>query len=303
VTRRTHDLCIEIPGRTIGLPMLQHVSLVQSHYAVRNTWHAHLGFEVIFLLNGATGYEFEYHETVELHGGHFLVIPPRTVHRGLHDVRAPCTLCGLAFNTSQPTAWKNTPFTLPDIVRLFAALHKAVRQAHPLDAPLRWVVGRLMAQLAGFPATAHRPGAQAALRALVCFLLAEATRLLQVPPRVPMKYISTAVAYLQKHLQEPVYITDLVRYMGFGRTRLFEMFKAETGHTPNEYLQRLRIERAMEMLRQTRRSLTDVALATGFGSGQYFSESFRRYTGVAPNDYRRGDSPRRRMSKYPTKGQ
>jgi hypothetical protein len=126
---------VEIPGCAIGLPMLQHVSHVQSLYAVRNIWHSHLGFELIFFLEGASGYEFENRETVDLNGGHFLVIPPRTVHRGTYAVRAPSTLCGLAFNTSQPTAWRNTSFTLPDIRRLLAALRNASREVHPLGAP------------------------------------------------------------------------------------------------------------------------------------------------------------------------
>jgi AraC-like DNA-binding protein len=294
---------VEIPGRAIGLPMLQHVSRVQSHYAVRNTWHSHLGFELIFLLEGASGYEFENHETVKLHGGHFLVIPPQTVHRGLHDVRAPCTLCGLAFNTSQPTAWRNTSFTLPDIRRLLAALRNASREVHPLDASLRWVVRRLMAEILGFPANVHRAEAQATLRALVCVVLVEATRHVLGPPATPNRFVSAAIAYVQEHVHDTVYMADLIRRLGFSRARVFEMFKAQTGHTPNEYLQRLRVEKAEDLLRQTHQPVTDIALATGFGSGQHFSVIFRRYTGVAPASYRRGDSPRRRVSKNRRTGQ
>ncbi len=44
--------------------------------------------------------------------------------------------------------------------------------------------------------------------------------------------------------------------------RTFELFKSQTGLTPNDYLQRLRIEKARELLRATRRSITAIALET-----------------------------------------
>jgi len=298
---------VEIPGRAMGLPMLQLVSHVQSLYAVRNIWHSHLGFELIFLLEGSSGYEFEDHETVELNGGHFLVIPPQTVHRGLHAVRTPSTFCGLAFNTPQPTAWRNTSFTLPDIRRLFAALRNARREVHPLGATLQWALRRLTAGLVGFPATPHRAYTQAALRAWVCAVLVEAVPQLQVAPAPPNAIASAAIAFLQEHLQEPISMTDLVRRLGYGRTRVFEIFEAQTGHTPKDYLQRLRIGKATDLLRNTKRSVTDIALATGFGSGQHFSVIFRQYTGLAPASYRKEYSlpaiHRPRARQLPQRGQ
>ena len=61
-----------------------------------------------------------------------------------------------------------------------------------------------------------------------------------------------------------------------------------TGLTPNDYLLRLRVKKAQELLAQSRQSLTDVGLATGFSSGQYFSNVFRKYTGQTPREYQRG---------------
>ena len=85
---------------------------------------------------------------------------------------------------------------------------------------------------------------------------------------------------------------DLVKYVGFSRARMFDMFKAQTGLTPNDYLQRLRVEKAQEQLRQGDLTVTDIALANGFSSGQYFSTVFTRYTGVSPTDFRNGVKPR-----------
>ena len=84
-------------------------------------------------------------------------------------------------------------------------------------------------------------------------------------------------------------IPDLVRHLGFSRARVFQLFKSELGLTPNDCLQRIRIEKATEMHKDPSRSITEVALATGFNSSQYFSTAFRRYTGGSPTDRRVSD--------------
>jgi AraC-like DNA-binding protein/mannose-6-phosphate isomerase-like protein (cupin superfamily) len=286
-----NEKSVYVFGNQIELPMLIHVSRVRSHIASRVTWHSHEGFEMLFLLDGATAYEFAGQSAVELHGGHFLVVPPGLVHRGLHNVRSPSTICGLALRASRPSAWKHTNFRSADVGRLRTALENASRKVHPFNPALRWLVRRLMEETANYPANPHRPEAGIALRALICAVLVEAMRQILVPPTEPKEFVAAAIAYLRQHLQDPVRMSDLVRHVGFSRARMFDMFKAQTGLTPNDYLQRLRIEKAQEQLRQTNRSVTEIGLATGFSTGQYFSTVFARYTGVPPTRFRKDAKP------------
>ena len=125
------------------------------------------------------------------------------------------------------------------------------------------------------------------IRALLCAVLVESVRQMLNPPTAPKEFVSAAVAYLRAHLQDTVRMSDLVRHVGFSRARLFDIFKAQTGLTPNHYLQRLRIERAQAQLTQTKLSITEIAHATGFSSGQYFSTVFGRYTGLSPSNFRK----------------
>ncbi len=131
--------------------MLIHVSRVRSHLASRVTWHSHQGFELLFLLEGATAYEFAKQGAVELRGGHFLVVPPGLVHRGLYNVRSPSTICGLALKASRPSSWKNTTFTALDLVNLRKALEEASLKAHPFNPALRWLVRRLIGRNGRLP--------------------------------------------------------------------------------------------------------------------------------------------------------
>ncbi len=278
----------QIPGAGIGMPMLAHVSLVDGHRASRISWHSHAGYELLFLLEGATAYEFKRGTVVELHGGHFLVIPPKAEHRGVEGVRAPSTICGLGLDPAGARARQGTPFNRDDLDRIQASLRSSALTLHPLSSDLRWLLRRLTAEMAGYWRTPRQPDAAAALRALVCTVILEAARQMSARPAGPKDIVAAGVAYLRQHLAEPVGIPDLVRHLGFSRARVFQLFKSELGLTPNDCLQRVRIEKATELLKDAQCPITDAALATGFSSSQYFSTVFRRYTGRSPTAYRGG---------------
>jgi AraC-like DNA-binding protein len=68
-------------------------------------------------------------------------------------------------------------------------------------------------------------------------------------------------------------------------------FRDVFGETPHRYLQRRRVERAMFLLRETDRSITDICFDVGFTSLGTFSRTFRDIVGEAPSDYRAGHPP------------
>ncbi len=63
-------------------------------------------------------------------------------------------------------------------------------------------------------------------------------------------------------------------------------FKRTFGETPHRYLQRRRIERAMELLRTTGRDVTEICMTVGFSSLGTFSRTFTTITGTTPSAYR-----------------
>jgi len=68
-------------------------------------------------------------------------------------------------------------------------------------------------------------------------------------------------------------------------------FRATFGETPHRYLQRRRVERAMFLLRETGRNVTDVCYDVGFNSLGTFSRTFREVVGETPSGYRDGHPP------------
>jgi len=63
-------------------------------------------------------------------------------------------------------------------------------------------------------------------------------------------------------------------------------FKQSTGQSPHRYLLEQRVNRAKEMMKDQKRTLTEIALDCGFSGSSQFSVVFKRITGIAPRDYR-----------------
>ena len=86
---------------------------------------------------------------------------------------------------------------------------------------------------------------------------------------------------------EPLDVPTLARIAFVSEAHFIRTFRAAFGETPNRYLQRRRVERAMFLLRSTDRSVTDICMDVGFSSLGTFSRVFRDIVGEPPSVYRR----------------
>lgn len=282
----------QILGSDLELPLITALGTVQNPSAGRVAWHSHEGCELLFVLKGATAYEFRNGPTFDLAGGHVLLVPAKTVHRGAHDVRMPASMCGIGFDLEAVDAGRNTVFTRDDLRLLAERFHGAPPAVWPFNRELRRILGRVMEECRVFNTGRHDAGRQdaatkASLRALACLAILEAARQLGTPGRGdPNELVAAAETYLRGRFDEPIRMPDLAKHLGLSRARMFEVFKQTTGLTPNDYLLRYRVQRAQEMLAASDQAITDIALAAGFSSSQYFSRVFRKYAGLTPSEYR-----------------
>ncbi|ASO21280.1 Regulatory protein SoxS [Actinoalloteichus hoggarensis] len=86
---------------------------------------------------------------------------------------------------------------------------------------------------------------------------------------------------------QPSDLAALARSVHVSRTYLIRAFRATFGETPHQYLRRRRVERSMDLLRETDRGVTEICMAVGFTSLGTFSRTFRDIVGESPTDYRR----------------
>jgi AraC-like DNA-binding protein len=91
---------------------------------------------------------------------------------------------------------------------------------------------------------------------------------------------------MDRAFAEPLDVTALASVAHVSRAHFSRQFRATFGETPHRYLQRRRVERAMELLRETDHPVTDVCFDVGFNSLGTFSRTFREIVGESPSDYR-----------------
>ena len=108
------------------------------------------------------------------------------------------------------------------------------------------------------------------------------------------KYVLEAMDYIGKHYQDPnISISDIALDLGISEGHLSRTFKKETDYTLLNYLTRYRIHKAMELLRDCRVKVYEVAAQVGYRDITYFSATFKRVTGLTPSEYQDTSGNRR----------
>jgi AraC-like DNA-binding protein len=91
---------------------------------------------------------------------------------------------------------------------------------------------------------------------------------------------------IDREYAKPLDIPTLARIAYVSEAHFIRTFRATFGETPHRYLQRRRVERAMFLLRETDRSVTEICLDVGFTSLGTFSRTCREIVGESPTTYR-----------------
>jgi AraC-like DNA-binding protein len=91
---------------------------------------------------------------------------------------------------------------------------------------------------------------------------------------------------MDRDYAKPLDIPTLARIAYVSEAHFIRVFRATFGETPHRYLQRRRVERAMFLLRESDRSVTEICFDVGFTSLGTFSRTFADIVGEPPTAYR-----------------
>lgn len=101
---------------------------------------------------------------------------------------------------------------------------------------------------------------------------------------------SQLVHYIEEHLDEPLLLRDVSSHFFLTPNYVSTLFRERLDTTYSEYLNRLRIDKAAKLLRNTHTSVEEIAQFCGYADGRYFSRVFRKQLGISPLQYRRNKS-------------
>ncbi len=137
----------------------------------------------------------------------------------------------------------------------------------------------------------HSRDAALARESLALSLLAVVSRARLSDASSPPAWLAVARELLDDRCCDDVRIADVAQTAGVHPVHLARVFRRYLGCTPGDYLRRRRLDRARVLLRETRRSLSDIALCCGYVDQSHFATAFKIDTALTPSAFRRRWSP------------
>ena len=99
--------------------------------------------------------------------------------------------------------------------------------------------------------------------------------------------VLSAQQWLESNFSSDFLMEELADKVGLGLRSFMRRFKQATGDTPLNYLQRVRIETAKELLRSSSLSIEQIGFRVGYEDASYFSRLFKREVGKTPGDFKK----------------
>lgn len=99
--------------------------------------------------------------------------------------------------------------------------------------------------------------------------------------------IRIARKFIHQHYAEPLTLQMLSDHVSLNATYFSSAFKRETGQTFLDYVTRVRIDVAKELLADTDMGISDIAERVGYSDIKYFYKRFKRFAGLGPKEYRK----------------
>jgi LacI family transcriptional regulator len=103
--------------------------------------------------------------------------------------------------------------------------------------------------------------------------------------------VARTVRFIRAHAYEGIKVDDILREVPIARRSLERRFQDLLGRSIHSEIARLQLERAKQLLRETKLPLDQVALKSGFQHPEYLSAVFKKHVGVSPGKFRKEGMP------------
>jgi AraC-like DNA-binding protein len=266
-----------------------HVMRISPH-SMSQHQHAHDFEELVFILNGHGKHQVG-REVYDIGAGDVFVMLGDMSH--CYPEASKLSLINLLYDTANLHLPRADLGALPGYHALFQ-VEPRLRQQQRFQNRLKLdmdELGRLAGLIAELEAElrAKTPGSHFLATAhfmRVVGLLARAYTRMPAGKERPLHQISELLGHLEQHYAEPLTIDDLTKVARMSQSTLFRVFRHIMGRSPVDYLIRLRVGKAAQILRREPLRITEVSEAVGFSDSNYFSRQFRQVMGVSPREYR-----------------
>lgn len=238
-------------------------------------WHEHI--EMHYVFEGCAIFHVD-QECYEVQAGDLLIANRNELHAG--------------YSTAVPYEAKLLVFDPSDLSPELGEHHLRFQSLIRGDATIRSMMTDIFAEYEG-----QELGYRALCRARVTELLVYLSRHYAVESmaakdtvqrRRDLERLQPALDYIEKHYADRISVAQLAHLLCLSPDRLGHLFRDGVGQAPLQYINEIRLRKAMNLLKTEEYTVTEVAQAVGFFDYNHFGRLFRRRYGCTPNQVRQG---------------
>ncbi len=251
--------------------------------------HTHSFSEIAIILEG-TGTTDVDGQLFYFHAGDAFVLHGRRPHAYLntHDL----TLINITYDPMVMELDRFNPGTLPGYQALFvinpALRRKESYRGHLTLTPEQMIKVKALTDVMEMELHKGNPGFELMATGHFMMLVALLSRFYTAsksPDAQKVLRLADALSYLEKHFMEPLEVDELAKMANMSRRSFFRAFSEVTHQSPQAYMMRLRIMKAVKMLETSGENITEVAFECGFQDSNYFSRQFKNTMGMPPSEF------------------
>ncbi|GFH43060.1 hypothetical protein Hs30E_16110 [Lactococcus hodotermopsidis] len=261
-------------------PIYARINDLQSYqYAAPCHWHRDLEF--IKVLSGSMAFSVN-GEIVTLTKGNGLFVNSKRLHYGFSDAKNDCRFIALIIN---PILFSENSLAVQKYVaEKFAqntTSYLLLEDEHPALRQISDIYKLMQTDLQN---PLHVIAKSLALCAEISDQLTQVSNTVDETPE--QISIWQMIDYIHKNFDDKLSIEAIASAGAVCRSKCCRLFSHYIQQTPNAYLNQYRLAKSCEMLRDTSRTISEIAMLCGFQSSSYFTSVFRQAFGLTPKNYR-----------------
>lgn len=280
------DLSERLKYNHPDFPMCVYKDAPRTRDARAFAYHWHTDLEFLLMLEGSMTY-YVNGKAVPVTSGTAIFVNSKRLHRG---VAGPVDSYSYILATVHPSLLgENSPAGKAYLDRKFgldAEDYLLLTPKVPWQQEILDEILELHKQMESDPDNLLRLLSRAAF---LCACTAE--RLQELPADSgdsdQMAIIHEMTGYIHQQYESKLTVDDIAAAGSVCRSRCCQLFKKHLRLTPNNYLIQYRIQKSCEMLKETNRPVSEIALACGFQSASYFAHVFHKQLGETPQEFRK----------------
>lgn len=256
--------------------------------------HYHNYFEIMYVEEGScevvaqsgTGYD-----KIVMHKNEFIFIDCNVKHMLFIKSNTKCTMYNIEFSLHSITSASKFVLNMKDILNNSDSIRQTLSRHNYILAKdvhfIKSTISRIQNTYDSMQGNSHLKNYNALQQLLIGELFLEIDKCcsrLSVPSN---HYIKKICEYINANFQNDITITDLANHINVHPTYIHKLFKSGSADTVHKFINRVRIEKSIELMKNTSLPLTDIALEVGFNSRQSFFNAFIKEESLSPSEYKK----------------